>query len=168
MESRNKPLLIGIAAVAVIIIAIGSFVALGGSHTAVKTTNSSTASTTITSNLTGISGPSSTNSSNLSFSGKKIQIVAAENFWGSLMQQLGGNRVNVTSIVSDPNADPHEYESNANNARAIANASLVVVNGAGYDDWALKLIAASNNQNQTVLNVAQLLGRANGTTPHLW
>jgi zinc/manganese transport system substrate-binding protein len=84
------------------------------------------------------------------------------------MQQLGGNRVNVTSIVTDPNTDPHEYESNSGNARAIANASLVIVNGVGYDDWALKLIAAGNNPNQTVLNVAQLLGRANGTNPHLW
>src|SRR2546428_656012 len=78
----------------------------------------------------------------------KIQVVAAENFWGSLISQLGGNRVQVLSIVSDPNADPHLYGSNTANARAIANASLVIVNGAGYDDWALLLIAASNSPNQ--------------------
>ena len=74
----------------------------------------------------------------------------------------------MTSIVTDPNADPHEYESNAADARAIANANLVIVNGVGYDDWALKLISANNNPNQTVLNVAENLGIANGSNPHLW
>jgi zinc/manganese transport system substrate-binding protein len=100
--------------------------------------------------------------------GPQIQIVAAENFWGSLVQQLGGMTVNVTSIVTDPNADPHEYESNAADARAIANANFIIVNGVGYDDWALKLISADNNPNQTVLNVANFLGVANGSNPHLW
>jgi zinc/manganese transport system substrate-binding protein len=97
-----------------------------------------------------------------------IQIVAAENFWGSLISQLGGTHVQVLSIVSDPNADPHEYESNSADAQAIANANFVIVNGAGYDDWALKLIAANNNQNQKVLNVADLLGKKEGDNPHFW
>ena len=97
-----------------------------------------------------------------------IRIVAAENFWGSLAAQLGGSRVNVTSIVSDPNADPHEYESISADAKAIANASLVIVNGAGYDDWALKLVSANNNQKQTVLNVANLIGKTEGANPHFW
>ena len=89
----------------------------------------------------------------------KIQIVAAENFWGSLISQLGGTHVQVLSIVSDPNADPHEYESNNADAQAIATANFVIVNGAGYDDWAIKIIAASNNPNQKVLNVADLIGK---------
>jgi zinc/manganese transport system substrate-binding protein len=97
-----------------------------------------------------------------------VQVVAAENFWGSLVSQLGGTRVQVLSIVSDPNADPHEYESNSADAQAIANAALVIVNGAGYDDWALKLISASNNPHQTVLNVADLLGKKQGDNPHFW
>jgi zinc/manganese transport system substrate-binding protein len=100
--------------------------------------------------------------------GSRLQIVAAENFWGSLMQQLGGTHVNVTSIVTDPNADPHEYESSEADAREIANANIVIVNGAGYDDWALKLVSADGNPNQTVLNVARLLGKPNGTNPHMW
>lgn len=115
----------------------------------------------------GAPSPTSQTVSNSS-SVPKIQIVAAENFWGSLVQQLGGNTVNVTSIVTDPNADPHEYESNAADARDIANAKFVIVNGVGYDDWALKLISADNNPNQTVLNVANFLGVANGSNPHLW
>lgn len=98
----------------------------------------------------------------------QLQIVAAENFWGSLVSQLSGTHGHVLSIVTDPNADPHEYESNAANARAIATADLVIVNGAGYDDWALRLIAANGNRHQNVLNVADLLGRKPGDNPHFW
>jgi zinc/manganese transport system substrate-binding protein len=97
-----------------------------------------------------------------------IQVVAGENFWGSLVSQLGGSRTQVLSIVTDPNADPHEYESNSQDAQAVANAAFVIVNGAGYDDWALKLIAASNTPNQIVLNVANLLGKKEGDNPHFW
>lgn len=98
----------------------------------------------------------------------KIQIVAAENFWGSLISQLGGTHVQVLSIVSDPNADPHEYESNTADAQAIANANYVIVNGVGYDDWALKIINASNTPNQRVFNVGEFLGKKEGDNPHLW
>jgi len=101
-------------------------------------------------------------------SSTQVQVVAAENFWGSLAYQLGGTHAQVLSIVSDPNADPHSYESNAANARAIANADLVIVNGAGYDDWALRLLSANNNRNQRVLNVADLLGKHAGDNPHFW
>ena len=101
-------------------------------------------------------------------SSSQIQVVAAENFWGSLIRQLGGTHVNVLSIVSDPNADPHEYESNTANAIAIERASLVIVNGAGYDDWALQLIAASNSPHQVVLNVQELINQSVGVNPHFW
>ena len=99
---------------------------------------------------------------------KTIQIVAAENFWGSLISQLGGTHVQVLSIVSDPNADPHEYESNTENARAIANADYIIVNGAGYDDWSNKLIGAGVKPNCKVLSVAKLLGKKEGDNPHFW
>jgi zinc/manganese transport system substrate-binding protein len=101
-------------------------------------------------------------------SSSQIQVVAAENFWGSLISQLGGTHTNVLSIVSDPNADPHEYESNAADARAIADASLVIVNGAGYDTWALQLIAASSTPHQVVLNVQELINQSVGANPHFW
>ena len=99
---------------------------------------------------------------------KKIQVVAAENFWGSLVSQIGGSKVNVVSIVSDPNADPHEYESNATDARDIATANYVVLNGVGYDTWASKLLSASPNSNRTVLTVGNLVGKKEGDNPHLW
>jgi len=110
-----------------------------------------------------LNGSTSTPSSN-----SKLQIVAAENFWGSLISQLGGIHTQVLSIVTDPNADPHEYESNSLDAQAIAKANYVIVNGAGYDDWALKLISASNTAGQKVLNVATLLGQRTGVNPHFW
>jgi zinc/manganese transport system substrate-binding protein len=100
--------------------------------------------------------------------GKVLQVVAAENFWGSLVSQLGGTHVNVLSIVSDPNADPHEYETNTTDARAIANADYVIVNGAGYDSWADKLLSAGGNTNRKVLKVADLLGQKEGDNPHFW
>jgi zinc/manganese transport system substrate-binding protein len=90
--------------------------------------------------------------------GQTIHVVAGENFWGSLASQMGGNLTNVLSIVSDPNADPHEYEANASDAAAISHANLVIVNGVGYDDWALQLIAASDSPGQEVLNVGTLNG----------
>jgi zinc/manganese transport system substrate-binding protein len=97
-----------------------------------------------------------------------IQIVAAENFWGSLAAQLGGSKVKVISIVSDPNADPHEYEVNDNDAREFAKANYVILNGAGYDSWGDKLLAASPNPKRQVLDVATLLGKKDGDNPHFW
>jgi len=98
----------------------------------------------------------------------KLQVVAAENFWGSLAAQIGGSQVNVVSIVSDPNADPHEYASNSTDARAIASANLVIINGAGYDSWATKIIGASPSSSRQLLNVSSLLNQPSGVNPHFW
>ncbi len=97
-----------------------------------------------------------------------LQVVAGENFWGSLVSQLGGSRVSVTSIVTDPNADPHEYQSSSANAVAVANANYVIVNGAGYDSWLDNLINANPSSGRAVLNVAHLLGKQEGDNPHFW
>ena len=97
-----------------------------------------------------------------------VAVVAGENFWGDIATQLGGSHASVQSVVSDPNADPHEYESNTNDARAFATASLVILNGAGYDDWGQKLLGASSNAGRKVLDVADLLGKRSGDNPHFW
>ena len=102
-----------------------------------------------------------------------INAVAAENFWGNLLSQLGGSHVRVTSIVTDPNTDPHEYQANDSDAKAIAAAQYVVCNNVGYDDWATQLIAADGDTNQIVLNVGDSLGVSvtGGIVtgnPHLW
>jgi zinc/manganese transport system substrate-binding protein len=97
-----------------------------------------------------------------------LNVVAGENFWGSIATQLGGSKVNVQTVVTDPNADPHEYESNTNDARAFAEADLVILNGAGYDDWGKKLLDANASSHRQVLNVAELLGNRAGDNPHFW
>ena len=97
-----------------------------------------------------------------------INVVAGENFWGSVASQLGGSKVNVQSVVTDPNTDPHEYESSTKDARAFADADLVILNGAGYDDWGKKLLAANSSTHRQVIDVAELLGRKVGDNPHFW
>jgi zinc/manganese transport system substrate-binding protein len=97
-----------------------------------------------------------------------IKVVAGQNFWGSIATQLGGTEASVQSVVSDPNADPHEYESNTNDARAFADANLVILNGAGYDNWANKLLAANPSSHRTLLIAADLLGKKAGDNPHFW
>jgi zinc/manganese transport system substrate-binding protein len=100
--------------------------------------------------------------------GGRLQVVAAENFWGSIAAQLGGDRVRVSSIIVNPSTDPHSYEPSAQDARTIAGAKLAIVNGIGYDNWAPKLLAASPLTGRTVLNVGQLLGLQEGDNPHQW
>jgi zinc/manganese transport system substrate-binding protein len=100
--------------------------------------------------------------------GKKIVVVAAENFWGSIAGQLGGAHVTETSIITNPSTDPHAYEPAATDARAIAAAQLVIVNGIGYDPWAPKLLAANPVQGRTTLTVGNLLGLKDGDNPHQW
>jgi zinc/manganese transport system substrate-binding protein len=99
---------------------------------------------------------------------KTLNIVAGENFWGSIVSQLAGQAGSVTSVVTDPNADPHNYETSAADARAFADADYVVLNGAGYDAWANKLISANPRAQRTVLTVANLLGKKVGDNPHFW
>ena len=101
-------------------------------------------------------------------SGKTLQVIAGENFWGSIAAQLGGSQVSVTSIVTNPNTDPHEYESSATDARAFATADYVILNGAGYDDWGQKLLSGNPSQSRKVLTVADLLGKKAGDNPHFW
>ena len=95
-------------------------------------------------------------------------VVAAENFWGSIASQLGGDRVQVTSVITNPATDPHDYEPTAADARTMAGAQMVIVNGIGYDPWADKLIAANPVTGRVVLNVGDLVGIKPGGNPHRW
>jgi zinc/manganese transport system substrate-binding protein len=100
--------------------------------------------------------------------GKGLQVVAAENVWGSIASQLGGSRVHVTSVIASPATDPHDYEPTAADARTMAGAQLAIVNGIGYDRWAGKLIAANPVHGRVVLTVGDLLGLEPGENPHRW
>ena len=100
--------------------------------------------------------------------GTKVQVVAAENFWGSIASQLGGVHAQVTSIITNPNTDPHDYEPTAADGRTIAEAQYVIENGVGYDPWVPKLVAANQTPGQKVLDVGDLLGLKDGDNPHRW
>jgi zinc/manganese transport system substrate-binding protein len=98
----------------------------------------------------------------------KVDVVAAENFWGSIAAQVGGDRAHVTSVIVNPETDPHDYEPTPADARLIAGARYVIVNGAGYDAWAPKLLAANPVAGRAVLTIGDFLGKKDGDNPHLW
>jgi zinc/manganese transport system substrate-binding protein len=100
--------------------------------------------------------------------GGGLRVVAAENFWGSIASQLGGDRVQVTSVITSPATDPHDYEPTAVDARTIAGAQMVIENGIGYDPWAAKLVAANPVSGRVVLDVGKLVGVKAGGNPHRW
>ena len=97
-----------------------------------------------------------------------LRVVAAEDFWGDIAAQLGGTRVSVRSIISDPGVDPHLYESDAGDAGAVARADLVIENGLGYDDAIGKLLASGSRGDRAELVVADVLNAPAGANPHLW
>src|SRR5215472_12053123 len=81
---------------------------------------------------------------------------------------VGGEGVQVTSIITNPNTDPHDYDPTPNDARLIAQARFVIVNGAGYDAWASRLLDSNPAPGRKVLNVGHLLGTKDGDNPHMW
>ena len=98
----------------------------------------------------------------------RVQVVAAENFWGSIAAQVAGDKAQVRSIIVNPNTDPHDYEPTPGDARAIASAQYVIINGAGYDAWASKLVAANPVSGRKVLTISEMLGKKDGDNPHFW
>ena len=98
----------------------------------------------------------------------KLQVVAAENVWGSIAAQLGGDRVDVTSVISSPNIEPHSYEPTARDERAIASSDFVILTGLGYDEWAAQAVDANPDSTRRVVDVGELLHLDNGVDPHRW
>lgn len=98
----------------------------------------------------------------------RLNVVAAENVWGDIAAQIGGDRVDVTSVISSPNSDPHQYESGAKDASNIATADIVIINGLGYDDFMNKLLSASPNPQRVVINAAETMRLTGGDNPHAW
>jgi zinc/manganese transport system substrate-binding protein len=119
--------------------------------------------------LLGVVGASGCGSQSAAGTGSgRLQVVAAENFWGSIAGQLGGDRVAVQSIVANPETDPHSYEPTVGDARTTAGAQMAIVNGIGYDNWAPRLLAANLVSGRVVLNVGEALGLKEGDNPHQW
>ena len=98
----------------------------------------------------------------------KVAVVAAENMYGDIAAQIGGDKVAVTSLISNPTQDPHLFEASPTAVRALADAQVAIVNGADYDPWMEKLLAASPNPKRSVVSAAALMGRKPGDNPHLW
>jgi zinc/manganese transport system substrate-binding protein len=99
---------------------------------------------------------------------KPLNVVAAENFYGDVIAQLGGAHVAVSSILNSPDQDPHLFEASPKTARALQAADLVVYNGVDYDPWMEKLLAASQNKTRATIVVGALVGKKRGDNPHLW
>ena len=97
-----------------------------------------------------------------------VTVTGAENFYADLLHQIGGSNLKVYSFISDPTADPHLYESNAGDARAVADSRLVIENGLGYDGFMDKLLHASPDPNRVVINVQKLIGTQDGANAHIW
>jgi zinc/manganese transport system substrate-binding protein len=97
-----------------------------------------------------------------------VAVVAAENFYGDVAKQIGGAAVAVSSILTNPDQDPHLFEASPSTARQIAEAGIVILNGADYDPWMVKLLAGSPNPRRVVIEVAALVHKKAGDNPHLW
>jgi len=98
----------------------------------------------------------------------KIAVVAAENFYGDIARQIGGDRVAVVSIMKNPDQDPHLFETTPGIVRQIAGAQIAIVNGADYDPWMEKLLSAAPQPNRKVIIAAELVHKKAGDNPHLW
>ena len=99
---------------------------------------------------------------------KQVEVVAAENFWGNIASQLGGRYVSVTSLITNPNADPHLFETDAADAAKLAQARVIVENGAGYDGWMSSLLNADSGH-PVVVNAGSVLHvTGSDPNPHLW
>ena len=97
-----------------------------------------------------------------------LRVVAAENFYGDIAEQIGGAEVEVRSILGNPDEDPHLFEASPSVARALAAARIAIYNGIGYDPWMAKLLHAASGRDRKVIVVAELVGRKAGDNPHIW
>ncbi len=97
-----------------------------------------------------------------------VPIMAAENFYGDIAQQIGGPGVKVASVLSNPDQDPHLFEASPSVARGISAARIVIYNGIDYDPWMVKLLGAARSSDRKTIVVADLLGKKPGDNPHIW
>jgi zinc/manganese transport system substrate-binding protein len=97
-----------------------------------------------------------------------VHVVAAENFWGNIAAQIGGRDVQVTSLITSPNADPHLFETDAQDAALLAEARVVIENGAGYDTWMGSLLGAGDGRPRIVNAASVLHITGSDPNPHLW
>jgi zinc/manganese transport system substrate-binding protein len=98
----------------------------------------------------------------------KVNVVTSADFYGDIAKQIGGKRVTISTVLDDPAADPHLYESNTQDAAVLTKANLVILNGLGYDDFMSKLLNASPKADRRTVTVAEVLNVGDDANPHLW
>ena len=104
-----------------------------------------------------------------SFSTTVINAIGAENEYANVLSQIGGRYVHVSSILNNPNTDPHTFEASPQVAQEVSGAQLIVQNGVGYDTFMNKIESASPDPKRKVIIVQNLLGLPDDTpNPHLW
>jgi zinc/manganese transport system substrate-binding protein len=104
----------------------------------------------------------------LAWAANPIAVLAAENFYGDIAQQIGGPDVKVTSILTNPDQDPHLFEASPSVARAVSTARIVIYNGLDYDPWMAKLLSAVASSERAAIEVGKLVGKRPGDNPHIW
>ncbi len=97
----------------------------------------------------------------------QIQIVAAENFYGSIAQNLGAPYVQVTSILNNPVGDPHQFDAGPDVAKAVDQANIIIENGVDYDPW-MDALYQSSSKKAVLINVGQLIHVLPSSNPHIW
>jgi zinc/manganese transport system substrate-binding protein len=117
--------------------------------------------------VVGLAGCSSSSSAEPQQPGGKIAVVTSTNVWGSVVQAVGGDQVDVKALLNDPSADPHSYQSSATDATALKNAKLAVYNGGGYDDFFSQLVGESGQDARKIVTF-ELSGKPAGTNEHVW
>lgn len=97
-----------------------------------------------------------------------INVVVTTNVWGSITDQLAGSCANVVTVITSPNADPHDFEPTSQTSDSFAKADLAIMNGLGYDEWANKIINSLGSEAPQTLNLGQEVGLKPGDNPHIW
>jgi zinc/manganese transport system substrate-binding protein len=111
-------------------------------------------------------------SSASSAGGGSVSVVASTNVYGDIVKQVAGGKASVTSIITDPGADPHSYEANTRTQLELSKADVVIENGGGYDDFVDTMLKSANNSGAKVLNVVDISGKTPGAggelNEHVW
>ena len=102
---------------------------------------------------------SSSDSADAKSAPARVAVIASTNVWGDIARRIGGDRVDVTSVISDPDQDPHSYEADPQNQLALSKAKVVVENGGGYDDFVDRMLKSGHNDSAEVINAVEVSGK---------
>ncbi|WOT39785.1 metal ABC transporter solute-binding protein, Zn/Mn family [Streptomyces coeruleorubidus] len=115
---------------------------------------------------------SSSDSADAESAPAKVPVVASTNVYGDIVRSIGADKVDVTSVISDPDQDPHSYEADTQNQLALSKAKVVVENGGGYDDFVDRMLKSGHNDAAQVINAVRISGKTapkgSALNEHVW